>query len=89
MASFDPTSLIGRTYLTLPTDQGLRDRGTILEIVPEQDAASLSNPALLKLRCEVNDGEKKWDQIVTVGLPVYYTGAYGLLIKLTTPVVDH
>ena len=67
--AFDPTSLIGRTFLKPTDDNGDRQRMKIVGIVDPDDPSPaltdhLKHPEVLRLRCIVNKGEEKFEELV-------------------------
>ena len=63
MLTIDIDSLIGKTYLTEPNEEGTRFRGKIVEAIEEDERAQAATPEARKFRCEVNDGE--YEEILT------------------------
>ena len=63
MADFDPTDLIGRTYLCEPDEDGNVHRAKIQELLDDHQRGLSANPDFIKFRCSVNDGE--YEEIVT------------------------
>ena len=62
MPTFDPDSLIGRTFLKRPTESGERFRAKIIEAVRDKDQTLAKDPKMIKFRCSVNDNE--YEEIV-------------------------
>ena len=65
MPTFDPTSLIGRTFLKAPEEDGQRFRGKILEALDKNISDLHSQPERIKFRCSVNDGQ--FEEILSYG----------------------
>ena len=63
MAIIDPNDLIGRTYLTNPSEDGQRMRLKIIEILDKDDDDRVRNPLITKFRA-VN-GQDTYEEIVT------------------------
>lgn len=63
MTSFDPSDVIGKTYLTEPSEDGLRQRLKIIEQLDHFDQQLNQNPAVVKFRA-VN-GDKSLEEIIT------------------------
>lgn len=63
MPTIDPSSLIGRTFLLDPKENGERHRAKIVEAIIENDKDVANSPGLVKFRCTVNDEE--YEDIVT------------------------
>ena len=57
MATFDPSDLIGRTFLKPPEEDGQRFRAKIVEAIVEQEQDLSNNPEKIRLLCSVNGGE--------------------------------
>ena len=55
MPIFDPTDLVGRTFLMDPSDNGERYRAKILEAVVEDTEQLAKHPDRIKFLCSVND----------------------------------
>ena len=65
MPTFDPTNLIGRTFLKTPEEDGQRFRGKIIEALDKNDRDLSNQPERIKFRCSVNDGE--FEEILSYG----------------------
>ena len=57
MPTFDPTPLIGRTFLLPPEDDGQRFRGKIIEVLQKTEKDLTQHPARVKFRCSINNNE--------------------------------
>ena len=55
MPTFDPTELIGRTFLLPPEEDGQRFRGKIVEKIIENEEGLNNHPDRIKFRCSIND----------------------------------
>ena len=55
MPIFDPTDLVGRTFLMDPSDNGERYRAKILEAIVEDTEQLAKHPDRIKFLCSVND----------------------------------
>ena len=55
MPTFEPTDLIGRTFLLPPEEDGQRFRGKIIESIFENEEELNNQPERIKFRCSVND----------------------------------
>ena len=63
MPTFDPTDLIGRTFLLPPQDDGQRFRGKIIETIVENGQELNKHPDRIKFRCAVND--EQFEEIIS------------------------
>jgi hypothetical protein len=63
MAVFDPSDLVGRTFLLNEQEDGLRFRARIVEILDDHDSKVEENPTRKKFRCLV--GEDEYEDILT------------------------
>ena len=60
MPTFDPDSLVGRSFLKNPEEDGQRFRGKILEALDKSNRELYESPERIKFRCSINDeGMKK------------------------------
>ena len=57
LPTFDPSSLIGRTFLKPPEEDGQRFRARILENIAQTSEDTSNHPDHIKFRCSVNDDE--------------------------------
>ena len=57
MATFDPSDLIGRTFLKPPEEDGQRFRAKIVEAIVEQEQDLSNNPEKIRFLCSVNGDE--------------------------------
>ena len=57
MPTFDPSELIGRTFLLPPEEDGQRFRGKVIEALIENRRDLSNQPDRIKFRCSVNDDE--------------------------------
>ena len=74
MPTFDPHSLIGRSYLTFPDEDNQRLRARIVGVSGEDSTTvnpapgdppdHRSHPDVLKLRCIIGQGEKSYEELV-------------------------
>ena len=55
MSTFDPSELVGCTFLKFPEDDGQCFRAKIAEVIEERDWDLVAKPESLKFRCSVND----------------------------------
>ena len=55
MPTFEPTDLIGRTFLLPPEEDGQRFRGKIIESILENEEELNNQPDRIKFRCSIND----------------------------------
>ena len=65
MPTFEPASLVGRTFLRAPEEDGQRFRGKILEALDKNNRDLQNQPERIKFRCSVNDGE--FEEILSYG----------------------
>ena len=65
MASFDPKSLIGHTYLKMPETNGNHYRAKIVEAIKDNQHEIAKNPQMCKFHCSVNNGE--YEEIMVYG----------------------
>ena len=63
MPTIDIESIIGRTYLTEPTEDGMRHRGTVVEAIEDHQRNVAGHPETRKFRCTVKD--KDYDEVLT------------------------
>jgi len=63
MAIIDPNDLIGRTYLTNPSEDGQRMRLKVIEILDRDDDDRMQSPLITKFRA-VN-GQDTYEEVVT------------------------
>ena len=63
MPTFDPTDLVGRTFLKEPEHDGQRFRSRIVEAITDQDNLLANDPNKIRFRCSVNDDE--YEEILT------------------------
>ena len=63
MPTFDPTDLIGRTFLLDPEDDGQRFRGKIIEAIVENEQELNNHPDRIKFRCAIND--EQFEEIIS------------------------
>ena len=56
MATFNPQSLIGRTYLKFPEEDDTRYQAKIVEAIKENEKDIAKDPAMQKFHCSVNQG---------------------------------
>ena len=57
MPTFDPSDLIGRTFLKSPEEDGQRYRGKILEVLAKDNQKLHDHPERIKFRCSLNNDE--------------------------------
>ena len=55
MPFFDPTDLVGRTFLIVPQENGERYRAKILEVLVKSEEQLAKHPDCIKFICSVND----------------------------------
>ena len=66
MATFDPSDLLGRTFLPAQTTlDAPNPRRKIVEVLHANDQERLHHPEVLKLRCQYRLGENVYDEIVS------------------------
>ena len=63
MPTLDPTSLVGRTFLMDPEENGERHRAKIVEAIIDNEQQIANDPGMIKFRCSVNDDQ--YEDIVT------------------------
>ena len=63
MPIFDPTDLVGRTFLKDPQENGERYRRKILEVLVENEEQLAKHPNCIKFICSVNDD--MYEEILT------------------------
>lgn len=63
MAIIDPNDLIGRTYLSAPAEDGQRMRLRVIEILENEEAGRLQDPATIKFKA-VN-GQETYEEVVS------------------------
>ena len=57
MPTFDPTDLIGRSFLLPPEEDGQRFRGKIIEALTDNERELCNQPERIRFRCSINDDE--------------------------------
>lgn len=65
MPTFDPDSLIGRSFLKTPEEDGQRFRGKIIEALDKTNCSLHDNPERIKFRCSINDDE--FEEVLSYG----------------------
>jgi len=63
LPTFDPSGLVGRTYIEMPQDDGTQRRITIKDITPEYKSEVEVAKDIYRFKCRV--GQEKFDEIMT------------------------
>ena len=63
LPTIDPDTLIGRTFLKEPNDDGIRLRAKIIERIENEDTERSNDPRFIRFRCSVNDDQ--FEDIIT------------------------
>ena len=80
MLIFDPTDLVGRTFLMDPQENGERYHTKILEVSVESKEQIAKHPDHIKFVCAVNDD--MYEEILTYNEILEYRSQFGRYIQL-------